>query len=242
MANTHTLIAALILQGGVIIASDSQVSDVAVRVRWPIEKLAQIGQHPLVVGFSDSVGRGQRARAALDGGSFRSTTFQKPKRVQSLMDTKLMPIYNEIKNLSKPPLGRTFWEIGLSALAAFWAGGEPHILEREMNCDSSFHSCFHAIGSGAPTAYAVYNTLGGKDELPQLEERKALMAMLRIVRTAIRVDVEGVSEPVSVFIISDGKVRQLSEDEVIANMQAVKEWEQGERDNFRRKRLQPSSQ
>lgn len=63
------------------------------------------------------------------------------------------------------------------------------------------------------------------------------MAMLRIVRAATRVDIAGVSEPVSVFIISDGKVRQLSEDEVIANMQAVKEWEQGERDNFRRTRL-----
>jgi hypothetical protein len=153
------------------------------------------------------------------------------------MDAKLLPIYNAIKNLSRVPAGCHLPEIGLSALAAFWAGGEPHILEREMNCDSCFHNCFHAIGSGGPTAYAVYNTLGGKDELPQLEERKALMAMLRIVRTAIRVDVAGVSEPVSVFIISDGKVRQLSEDEVIANMQAVKEWEQGERDNFRRMRL-----
>lgn len=237
MANTHTLIAALKYQGGVIISSDTQVSDLPVRVRWPIEKLAQVGQHPLVVGFSDSMGQGQRARAALDDGSFRSTTFQKPKRVQSLMDTKLLPIYDQIKNLSRVPPGRQIPEIGLSALAAFWAGGEPQILEREMNCDSCFHSCFHAIGSGAPTAYAVYNTLGGKDELPQLEERKALMAMLRIVRTAIRVEIAGVSEPVSVFIISDGKVRQLSEDEVVANMQAVKEWEQGERDNFRRKRL-----
>jgi len=237
MANTHTLIAALKYQGGVIISSDSQVSDLAIRVRWPIEKLAQVGQHPLVVGFSDSMGRGQRARAALGDGSFRSTTFDKCERVQSLMDAKLLPIYDEIKKLSRVPAGCQLPEIGLSALAAFWAGGEPHILEREMNCDSCFHSCFHAIGNGGPTAYAVYNTLGGKDELPQLEERKALMAMLRIVRTSIRVDVAGVSEPVSVFIISDGKVRRLSEDEVIANMQAVKEWEQGERDNFRRMRL-----
>jgi 20S proteasome alpha/beta subunit len=238
MANTHTLIAALKYQGGVIITSDTQVSDLPVQVRWPIEKLAQIGQHPLVVGFSDSMGQGQRARAKLDDGSFRSTTFEKPERVQRLMDTKLLPIYDQIKNLSRVPPGpHQITEIGLSALAAFWAGGEPHILEREMNCDSCFHSCFHAIGSGAPTAYAVYNTLGGKDELPQLEERKALMAMLRIVRTAIRVELMGVSEPLSVFIISDGKVRQLSEDEVMPNMQAVKEWEQGERDNFRRMKL-----
>ena len=206
MANTHTLIAALKYQGGVIISSDSQVSDLVIRVRWPIEKLAQVGQHPLVVGFSDSMGQGQRARAALSGGSFHATTFQKTERVQNQIDTKLLPIYDKIKNLSKLPPGLHYLpEIGLSALAAFWAEDAPHILEREMNGDSCFHDCFHAIGSGALTAYAVYNTLGGKDELLQLEERKALMAMLRIMRTAIRVEIEGVSEPVSVFIISDGK-------------------------------------
>jgi len=63
------------------------------------------------------------------------------------------------------------------------------------------------------------------------------MAVLRIVRTAIRVGIAAVSEPVSVFIVSDGKVRRLSEDKVIANMQAVKQWDQGERHNFRRTRL-----
>jgi len=236
MANTHTVIAALKFQGGVVIAADSQLTEPLVQVRWPIEKVDQVEQQPLVIGFSDSLGMGQRARAALGDGSFRATTFQKRERVQSLLDAKLDAIHEQIKKVSKPP-GTTWPEIGLTALAAFWADGQPEILDRDCNADSCFHECFHAIGSGGATAYAVYNTIGGKAHLPFVDEPKALMAMLRIIRTAIRVDMMGVSEPITAFIISGAKVRKLSEEEIGAHMQAVKAWEDGEQERFREMKL-----
>lgn len=230
MAETHTVVAALKFQGGVIITADSQVSDLTVGVRWPLEKLERIGQHPLVVAFSGSSGRGEKARQALQDADFRPTTFQRAERVKAMFDSKLRPIYQEIQENSKPPF-KNLQEIALTGLAAFWGGGEAHILEREMNGDSYFHPQFHAIGSGGSTAYAVFRTLGGT-ELSELEERKGLMAILRIVRTSIYVDLAGVSEPVSVFVIKKGNVRQLVEDEVTTHMQAVAQWEQRDRERF----------
>jgi len=100
-----------------------------------------------------------------------------------------------------------------------------------MNGDTDFHQSFHAIGSGGSTAYAVYRTLGGPN-LTTLDESKALLALLRIIRTAIYIDVAGVGEPVSVFVIKAGKVRRLSEPEVDANMELINRWCEKEQERF----------
>jgi len=227
---SQTVVAALKFQGGVIIAADSQVSDFSVGVRWPMEKLEQIGKHPLVVAFSGSHGRGERARVCLQEADFRPTSFDRCERIKAMIDAKLRPIYQEIQENSKPPR-EDIHEIALTALAAFWAEGKAHVLEREMNGDTDFHQSFHAIGSGGLTAYAVYKTLGGP-KLTTLDERKALLALLRITRTAIYVDVAGVCEPVSVFVIKAGRVRRLSEPEVDANMELVSRWCEKEQERF----------
>jgi len=117
------------------------------------------------------------------------------------------------------------------ALAAGCIEGEPRILEFEATGDSTFHLYFHAIGSGANTAYLVFRTLGGRD-LSRLSEGKALSALLRIVRTSINVDVMGVSEPIRVWRIICSDASEMSADEVNANLQFASEWEQAERDRL----------
>jgi 20S proteasome alpha/beta subunit len=231
MAESATLVAALRFRNGVVVGADSQASDLVVGVRWPVEKLARIGPHPLVVGFSGSLGMGQRARKALDDLDLRATTFKKPELVQQAIDRALQPIHEAIKKNNNPPAPNPIYEIGLAGLAVFWAGNAPHIHEREINGDSCFHKCFHAIGSGSQTAYAVFRTLGGP-RLAELDEPKALMALLRILRTSVHVDVLGVSEPFYAFIVTAKGVRQLSGDELQPHLQAVDEWESDERERF----------
>jgi ATP-dependent protease HslVU (ClpYQ) peptidase subunit len=203
MAQSHTVVAALKFKGGVIIAADSQVSDDVVSVRWLMEKPEHISPHPVVVAFSGSAGRGIRARDALQGAGFLPSHFKSAVRVTKVFDAVLSPIYADIQTSSKPPY-KDWREIALAGLAVFWAGGEPHIIEREMNNDSCPHVVFHAIGSGGNTAYAVYRTLGGS-RLATIEEPKAIMAMLRIIRTVINVEFAGVSEPIVAFVIREGK-------------------------------------
>lgn len=230
MPDSHTVVAALKFQGGVVIGADSQVTDIAVSVRWPMDKLEKIGNHPLVVGFSGSGGMGVRAREALQKASFGTASFRRKEGVRTVLDGALQPVYKAIQDNSKPPTAG-FHEIALLGVAAFYAGGEPHILEREFNCDSFFHTSFHAIGSGGQTAYAVYRTLGGT-ELCKLQEGKAKLALIRILRTAIRVDAMGVSEPLSLFVVSEKGAREVQQDEIQPDSLAVAKWEERDRQRF----------
>ncbi len=109
-----------------------------------------------------------------------------------------------------------------------WAENEPRILEFEINGDSSYHDYFHAIGSGANTAYAIYRTLGGR-RLLNLDEARATMAILRILRTCVEVEMWGVSEPVDIWNVNAAGARRLNGDEVQVHLQAVDAWEEEER-------------
>jgi 20S proteasome alpha/beta subunit len=230
MADSHTVVAALKFQGGVVIAADSQVSDDIVGVRWLMEKPEQVKPHPLVVAFSGSHGRGLEAKLALCSAGIEPKHFKSPERIQKVMDAVLQPVYEGIRQNSKPPF-KDFREITLTGLAVFWAGGEPHILERELNGDSYPHDCFHAVGSGGATAYAVYRTLGGQ-RLTTVDEPKALMAILRIIKTCIGVEYQGVSEPIIAYVIADGRVRQLPRAEIDAHLEAVERWERRQQERF----------
>jgi hypothetical protein len=229
MAESTTIIAALKFQGGVVIAADSQASDLAAQVRWPIEKLECVGDKPLVLGFSGSVGMAQRARRELEATTLHPNTFNKRHLVQNAMDRCFAPIYRKIKEDIHPPVN--IFEVCLWGLSVFWAENAPQILENEVSSDSSFHDYFHAIGSAANTAYAIYRTLGGT-RLCTVAERWALPVMLRILRTCVRVELWGVSEPLFVWVVSGGKARKVSLDEIQTHLQTVGEWEERERSDF----------
>ena len=229
VADTATVIAALKFKDGVVIAADSQASDSIGGVRWPFEKLDSIGDKPLVIGFSGSVGMGQRARRELETTALHPNTFNKRHLVQKAMDRCFAPIYKQIKEDIHTPL--YIPQVCLWGLSVFWAENSPHIFENEITGDSSFHDYFHAIGSAANTAYAIYRTLGGL-KLCAVTERWVLPVILRILRTCVSVEVSGVSEPLSVWVLSVGKTRRISPDEIQAHMQTVGEWEEGERSSF----------
>lgn len=82
MSTSQTIIAALKFQGGVIIAADTQATDLVAQVRWPCEKLDCIGTYPCVIGFSGSLGRSQRARTAIEGCHLHPNMFERKERIR----------------------------------------------------------------------------------------------------------------------------------------------------------------
>lgn len=232
MAASATIIAALKYNGGVVIAADSQASDTVGEVRWQIEKLDCIGNYPLVVGFSGDVGMGQRARRMLEEAAtqpkrtLHPNMFQKRDRIRDALDRYFMPVYQKIKECNYPPTALVP-QVSLRGLVAYWAEDAPRILEYDITGTSMFHDCFHAIGSAADTAYAVYRTLGGK-KLSELSEAKAIVTVLRILRTCVNVEMWGVSEPLSVWVVTQSRARRLSDDELEPHGQTLDEWEKGE--------------
>lgn len=227
MSTSQTLIAALKFQGGAIIASDTQASDLVVGVRWPYEKLDCIGTHPCVIGFSGSLGRGQRAREAIERITLRPNMFQQKGRIRNILDRCLHPIYREIReeSVSGAPfiLTQSLW-----GLVVYWAEDAAHILEYPINGDSEFCPDFRAIGSAANTAHAIYQTLGG-NRLINLEERKAIPAILRILGTSVKVEQQGVSEPLIVWIVNNQRTRKVSVDELETHKESVDRWLERER-------------
>ena len=196
-------------------------------VRWPLEKLDRIGQLPCVIGFSGDVGRAQRARRSLTEAHLVPNAFRRVDTVLNVMDKCLAPHYQEIMDRwGKPPA--SIFQVTLWGLAGLWAEGEPRILEFEMSGTSSFHEYFHAIGSASKTAYAIYRTLGGR-ELIGLEERKALVVLLRILRTSVDVESFGVSDPIVTWVVTGDRVRKVSLPEQDTHMQAIDQLEQRQR-------------
>ncbi len=230
MSESTTVIAALKFEGGVVIAGDSQASDPVAQVRWPVEKLDCIGGHPCVLGFSGSVARAQQARSKLEATTLYPNMFKKRDRIRDAVDRCLSPVYQQIKQSNDGVL-RDIYRTSLWGLLAYWAEEAPHILECGINGDIEFHEYFHAIGSGANTAYAIYRTLGG-ERLSTLDERKALFVMLRILRTCVNVEMWGVSEPLFVWVVSHNKARKVSTDEIQAISQFVDRWEEDDRRRF----------
>ncbi len=231
MGESTTIIAALKFQGGVVIGADSQASDPVANVRWPVDKLECLpGGHPCVIGFGGSMGKAQQARDALEAKPLHDSQFKKRELARNALDRCLATIYQDIKK-KNPQQTSPIWKITLVGLGALWTEDEGQILEFEYNGDSCFHSNFHAIGSGADTAYAVYRTLGGT-RLSDLDEPKALLALIRIMRTCVNVEMQGVSEPVWFWIVGPNGARCASPDELQPQIQMVDKWEQLEQEAF----------
>ena len=227
MATSATVIIALRFATGVVFASDSQTSDPAHNVRWQTTKAQQVGQHPLVVAFSGNTGISGRARESIRILNFRASTFQKRERVRKMIESALKQHYDWIAERMK--LGTAFDQVigspRMIALAACFAEGNPQIIEFGQDGDSDFFECFHAVGSGAATAQAVWRTLG-KRRLSVLPEERALHVVLRIMRIAVDVDMVGISEPFTVFVIDETGVREVAPVEMDALLQQVEEWEE----------------
>ncbi|MFV2044974.1 MAG: hypothetical protein ACC700_17275 [Anaerolineales bacterium] len=232
MSASTTIIAALKFEGGVVIAADSQTSDPSASVRWPVEKLHQVGAHPLVVGIAGATGSAKRVKENLDKAKIHSNMFDKQERVRDLLDRCFDPVYQRaFKKNSPPPPQSVAWQITIHGLAAFWADGVPRIIEYETNSDCDYHDYFHAIGSGSGTAYAIWRTLGSR-ALSTLDEAKAIPVTLRILRTCVNVEMWGVSEPFSIWLVTSDGARKLSQPRLEADLQYVDEWEESERQRF----------
>lgn len=231
MATSTTIVAALKYKGGVVIGADSQVSDQTARVRWPIDKLDPLpGGHPCVLGFSGSTGKAQEAWSELERRQLHASQLNKRELARKALVRCLSPIYESIKNENHPPTAFVPG-IALWGIAAMWAEHSPQILEFEINGATHFHDSFHAIGSAGTTAYAIYRTVGGS-RLCELDEPKALLALLRILRTCVNVEMWGVDEPLAVWTINAKGLKLRSPDELQPQLQLVEKWEKRERDDF----------
>ena len=229
MATSSTVIIALRYADGIVIGADSQASDTNANVRWPVRKLHQVKSWPLVLGFAGSLGISDKALTDIESFGWKTTTFGKFERVRRAIEGKVQPHYVTIRANMVPSqlYAHVIGSLGMLGLVACGAGDGPQILELEASGDTCTHDYFHAIGSGAQTAYAVWRTIGGRD-LATLDERRALHVTLRILETCVDVEMSGVSGPFSIFVVSPLKTRTVSNSELDPHKQMIHEWRRRE--------------
>lgn len=230
MPNSTTLITALKFEGGVVIASDSQVSDPAARVRWSLAKIEQVPGHPMVVGFSGSLASACNMRDALEEEQFRANTFKSKGRLRKKIEKCVEPEYQRLN--SKYPNSShsgTIWDVAVQGLMVSWVENEPVILEIEPSGQVCPHDFFHAIGSGSQSAYVAWRTLGGR-RLCELDRERSLAVTCRILRTCVDIELTGINAPYFLSVVTVDGVQNLSHEEIQPILQYVGEWEKREQD------------
>ncbi|MSQ41914.1 MAG: hypothetical protein EXR65_02620 [Dehalococcoidia bacterium] len=104
MPTSGTVIVALMYNDGVLIGSDSQATDTTTEVRWLVRKIEQVKNHPVVIGYSGSVGSAQRTTDRLAQLNLTKNMFDKSDSFLAALDKAFAEEYTSIRSRSHPPV------------------------------------------------------------------------------------------------------------------------------------------
>jgi len=229
-----TLILALTCKDAVVMAADSQATEVQggnvlAGVRHDVEKLFPLGPN-ILYGASGSVGVIQDIRGALDdwATSNAGKLDDQARRLKPELVKVVAPILREAyANYIQVP-GRQANPPMTSVLFAGRTGGGRWIMELEENGGAEFkESGFAAIGS----AYQFANVAAAMLKEYSASTRELIhgqLLALRILGTAVNAAAFGVGGALRLAVIGPDGVKVLDHDEVAQLRDQVDGWRQAE--------------
>jgi len=221
-----TVVLATVCRDGVVLGSDSQITDKGRGMTFPAEKLHPLGE-----------------QAAWGGSGARSVLAEVERCFNE----------NSARILAAPDIGRALQEQVLPILrhhydtfipdvpgdddggtpsayvmAAGWRDGEPWILEITPSGMIGHYGDigFHAIGSGAPMAQQAGSLLS-HFHLTERSMHFGCAAVLRVLR-ALDLTSPSVGEPFSLCRIGAEGAHHLSDEEIEEVGDILKRWEEAE--------------
>lgn len=225
-----TLILAIGCDDGVVIASDSAVTDLEVGTKHPSEKIKQLSDHPIFYGTSGDVGLTQKVDDAL--------ALYKPKtqfkQIRTGLKSLIVPVLKTAMS-SYVPYPKHPYNIPPAAVFLFVGvlDGEPWILEIERNGTDTLYGegfgHFAAIGSGKLLAHALFRShlMGSRD----LKTGK--VQACRVVEDSIQLAASGIALPVHIYTISaDGHPAKLEDSEMRSLSETCGLWRVKERESL----------
>jgi 20S proteasome alpha/beta subunit len=221
-----TVVLATVCRDGVVIGSDSQITDKAHGMTYPAEKL-----HPL--GETAAWG-GSGARAVLTDvkRSFNenSAAILEAPDIGRAMQGLVLPILRHHYDtfIADVPGEEGGGTPSAYVMAAGWREGEPWILEITPSGMIGHYADigFHAIGSGAPLAQQAGSLLSHF----HLTERSldfGCAAVLRVLQ-ALDLTSASVGKPFSLCRIGADGAHHLSDEEIEEVGEVVRRWEKAE--------------
>lgn len=207
-----TVVLALRCEDGIVVASDSQITDPARGVSYPAQKLHPLGKH--------AAWGGSGSRAVLY--DIEKLFDSEPEAVVESRDVgralqaRVLPIFkhhyaNFISDVPETKSGAT---PATYVLAAGYAGGEPFIVDLDPHGLIGHHeeTGFQAVGSGAPMAQQAYALLANF-HMSQRGVDYGVVAALRVL-DALDATSPTVGPPMDICRITPEGAQHLTPDEV----------------------------
>ena len=221
-----TVVLATVCQDGVVLGSDSQITDKGRGMTYPAEKL-----HPL--GKTAAWG-GSGARSVLTDVqrcfNEKSAAILEAPDIGRALQEQVLPILRHHYETFIPDVPGEEGGGTPSAyvMAAGWRDGEPWIIEITPSGMIGHYADigFHAIGSGAPMAQQAGSLLS-HFHLAKRSVRFGCAAVLR-VRHALDLTSASVGKPFSLCRIDAEGAHHLSEEEIKEVGDVVSRWEDAE--------------
>lgn len=223
-----TLIIAVRYRGGIIVASDSQASDLQARTRQTTEdKIMPLSPH-IVWGLSGPVGLQERIGPQLKklaGAEWQQQRLAdfRPNLVRVVTKAQKQAAEQYV-NLpgTLPPKAEL--------LFSGFTRGAPWILEVDESGQDQEHTDegFCAIGSGKKAAHHVYCTLDHYEVASQ-DSELAKLVVYRIMEDAIKVELIWVGFPIQMWVVEESGAHMVQSSELDHIGELVFHWLQREK-------------
>ncbi|MFN7024326.1 MAG: proteasome protein [Pseudorhizobium sp.] len=221
-----TVVLATVCEDGVVIGSDSQITDKGRGMTYPAEKL-----HPL--GDTAAWG-GSGARSVLTDVkrcfNEKSASILEAPDIGRALQAQVLPIlrYHYETFIANVPGEEDGGTPSAYVMAAGWRDGEPWIIEITPSGMIGHYADigFHAIGSGAAMAQQAGSLLS-HFHLATRSVRFGCAAVLRVLH-ALDLTSASVGKPFSLCRIDVNGAHHLSEEEIEEVGDVVRQWEEAE--------------
>ena len=221
-----TVVLATVSRDGVVLGSDSQITDKGRGMTYPAEKLHPLGD------LAAWGGSGARSVLTDVERSFNenSAAILEAPDIGRALQAQVLPILRHHYDTFIPDVPGEEGAGTPSAyvMAAGWRDGEPWILEITPSGMIGHYGDigFHAIGSGAPMAQQAGSLLS-HFHLAERSLRFGCATVLRVLR-ALDLTSASVGEPFSLCRIDADGAHHLSEEEIAEIGELVDRWEEAE--------------
>ena len=221
-----TVVLAAVCRDGVVLGSDSQITDKGRGMTYPAEKLHPLGE---LAAWGGSGARSVLAEVERCFNENSAAILEAPDIGRALQE-QVLPILRHHYDTFIPDVPGEEGGGTPSAyvMAAGWQDGEPWILEITPSGMIGHYADigFHAIGSGAPMAQQAGSLLS-HFHLAERSQRFGCAAVLRVLQ-ALDLTSPSVGEPFSLCRIDAKGAHHLDDDEIEQVGDLVRRWEEAE--------------
>ncbi|MBW3097029.1 proteasome protein [Pseudohoeflea coraliihabitans] len=221
-----TVVLATVCRDGVVLGSDSQITDKGRGMTYPAEKLHPLGE---LAAWGGSGARSVLTDVERSFNANSAAILEAPDIGRALQE-QVLPILRHHYDTFIPdvPGDEGGGTPSAYVMAAGWRDGEPWILEITPSGMIGHYADigFHAIGSGAPMAQQASSLLS-HFHLAERSLRFGCAAVLRVLR-ALDLTSPHVGEPFSLCRIDAEGAHHLSDEKIEEVGDVIRRWEEAE--------------